>query len=182
MRTQILKLTLSTLFFYAVARLAYEDIYRLTISVVKALATIPVNFFGKFPFWLFGDPTFGLIVASIPVLVFIINKISADKNRLLRTYICFFVFFLSTYFFNCLLTSIQLVASNDHYRDGELFYPLRQVDLNDIFIKTICISSLLTIIYFYLAKLFRLNKKGQLSNAPAANSAQPASPDRGSTL
>jgi len=160
MTKKIIKLTFVTLLFYATGRLAYEHFYRLTISIVKSFSTVPLNFFGKFPFWFFGDPTFGLIIGAIPLTVFFTNRLSKDKTKsLLKTTIIYALYFVTTYFITCWVTSIGLLASNDFYKDGqELSYNLRQVNLNQIYLTSVIIATVLTAATLAAIKLIVKNK------------------------
>lgn len=146
MTKRIIKLIFVTLLFYATGRLAYEHFYRLTISTVKSFSAVPLNFFGKFPFWFFGDPTFGLIIAIIPLTVFLANKLSVDSKKSLRkTTVIYASYFMTTYLLTCWMTSIGLLASNDFYKDGqELLYNLRQININQIYLTSVIVSTALT--------------------------------------
>ena len=146
MTKRIIKLIFATLLFYATGRLAYEHFYRLTISIVKSFSAVPLNFFGKFPFWFFGDPTFGLIIAIIPLTVFLTNKLSAERTKSLRkTTAIYAAYLVTTYLLTCWVTSIGFLASNDFYKDGqELSYNLRQVNINQIYLTSVIVSTALT--------------------------------------
>lgn len=164
MKRQIIRLTLVTLLFYVIGRLAYEHFYRLTISIVKSFSTVPINFFGKFDFWFFGDSNFGLIIASIPLTVFVTNKLSLySKKSLIKTSVIYALHFVTTYLLICWLTSLSLLASNDYYKYGqELVYNLRQIKLNKIFLTTVFISTTLTALTLLTIKIslkFKTNNK-----------------------
>ncbi len=70
-KKQFVLITISTILFYATARLSYEYFYKCTIDLVRYFSNGRLSFFGKYPFWFFGDPTFGLIFGSIPLSVFL---------------------------------------------------------------------------------------------------------------
>jgi hypothetical protein len=170
MTKKIIKLTFVTLLFYATGRLAYEHFYRLTIYIIKSFSTVPLNFYGKIPFWFFGDPSFGVIISAIPLTVFLTNKVSKDKtNSLLKTTIIYALFFVTTYFIACWVTSIGFLASNDFYKDGqELLYNLRQVNLNKIYLTSLIVATVLTAATLEVIKLIvrykSKNKDRQTAN------------------
>jgi len=147
-------------------RLAYEYFYRLTILLIKSFSTVPLKFFGKFPFWFFGDPIFGLIIGCIPLTVFITSKIYRGKTKtLLRTTIIYSLTFISTYLLACWVTSIGLLASNDFYKAGqELSYNLRQIELNEIFLLNVIISTIATAIFILTENLI-LGLQGNMNKA-----------------
>ncbi len=146
MTKSIIKLAFVMSLFYATGRLAYEHFFCLTISIVKYFSIVPLNFFGKFPFWFFGNPTFGLIIATIPLSVFLTNKLSAVRTKsLLKSTIIYALYFVTTYLLTCWVTSIEFLASNDFCKDGqELSYNLRQVNLNQIYMTSVVVSTALT--------------------------------------
>ena len=113
-KRRIIILTLVTLLCYASGRLGYEHFYRLAISTVRSLSTVPLHFFGKYPFWFFGDPAFGLITAAIPLSIFAIDQFLANtKTSLLKTTSIYIAIFIATYFCMCWVISIGLLTSND---------------------------------------------------------------------
>ena len=146
MMKRIIKPTFVAMLFYATGRLAFEHFYWLTISLVKSFSSVPLNFYGKFPFWFFGDPTFGLIIATIPLTVLLTNRLSADRKKsLLKTTLIYALYFVTTYLLTCWVTSIGLLASNDFYKnEQELSYNLRQVNLNHIYLTAVIVSTTLT--------------------------------------
>jgi hypothetical protein len=163
---QTIKPILVTLIFYATGRLAYEYFYRLTISLVESWSTVPLKFFGKFPFLFFGDPTFGLILASIPLTVFMVSKLLSDRRKILPvTSVIYASYFLTTYLVACWVTSFTLLASNDLYKNGqELSYHLSEVNLNQIYLTSVIGSTILTsatLITIKSIAKFKSNKIGK---------------------
>ena len=163
-KRSIVFLILATTVFYATGRLAYEHIYRLTIDIVKFFTQNKIGFFGKFPFWFFGDPTFGLIFGSIPLTIYLTHKLFLKNfnRKVLRTIYTYALSFLAAYFFFCYLESIQLTASNDFIKDGEIFrYGIRRVNLNQIFLLSIIVATVLTNFTLLISKWIYQNKLKQ---------------------
>lgn len=172
MTRRIIKLVVVTLLFYMTGRLAYEYFYRMTISIVKSLSTVPLKFFGKFPFWFFGDPKFGLIIASIPLTVFLTYKLLSNRKKgLFETSVIYAMYFVMTYLMNCWVISLGLLASNDFYKDGqELSYNLRQINLNQIYLISVSISTILTAVTLTTIKLIVKYKSNNNERRKAGNS------------
>ena len=154
-KKHIILLIILTIVFYATGQLAYEHIYRMTIKTVQLFANGQIGFFGKFPFWFFGYPTFGLIFGSIPLTFFLTQKLLLRdfSNKFGRTFMVYILFFIAAYFFFCCLQSIQLTVSNDFIKEGEMFhYAIRNVNLNVIFLLTIVAATVLTNLTLLLLK------------------------------
>ena len=147
MTKQIIKLALATLLFYAVGRLAYQQFYQFTISAIESFSAVPLKFFGKFPRLYFGDPVFGLIIASIPVAVFLTNLIAKERNKfLIKTSLIYAFSFTITYFFICWEKSQAFKAWSLTYKEGqELSYNLQFVHLNQLFLLVAVIATALTV-------------------------------------
>lgn len=163
-KKQITWTIVATIFFYIVGRLAYEYFYRWTLNLIKYFSGDIVSFFGKFPFWFFGDPIFGLLFSSIPFTFFICYLIL--KNRFhfaFKWTIAFYLPILTMfYFLNCYGQSIQLVASNDFYKMRQaLTYNLREVNLNSLFLNTIVLTTILTALINFI-KRYRVTKNASL--------------------
>ena len=148
-KKQLLWTFFSTLAFYVIGRLLYEYFYRCTINLVIYFAHGKISFYGKFPFWFFGDPIFGLIICSIPASIFLCFKILFKKSNIaFKWTLCLYIlFFLTIYLANCYSESFSLVESNDFYKTGQtLKYPISSLDLNSIFFETIIATTILTTI------------------------------------
>lgn len=154
-KKQIIWLIVLTILFYVTGRLGYQHIYRLTIDTVQLFANGKIGFFGKFPFWLLGDPRFGLIFGSIPLTIFLTLKLflRGSDYKFSGTILVYILCFITSYFFFCFLQNIQLTASNDFIKDGEMFrYRIGDVDLNEIFLLTIFTATILTYITLFVVK------------------------------
>lgn len=166
-KKQIILTLVATTIFYIVGRLAYEFFYRWTLDLIKKFSGDTVSFFGKFPFWFFGDPVFGLVFCFIPVTFFICYIILKDKLRFAFNWTLAFYLSLLTIFYllNCYGQSIELVASNDFYKMGQtLTYNLRQVNVNSLFLRTIALTTILTAIINSI-KRYRVTKNASLQQA-----------------
>ena len=166
-RRQLIWTIALTILFYITARLGYEYFYRSTLNLIRYFSGDKITFFGKFPFWFFGDPIFGLVFCSIPMTFFLCYLILKDKFRFAFNWTVAFYLPLLTVFYlvNCFEQSIQLVASNDFYKKGcVLTYNLRQVDLNSMFLSTIIPATLLTGIINFI-KRYRVTKNGSLRHS-----------------
>ncbi len=142
---RIVKLIFVTFIFFVTAQLGYDYFYRITLATVKFLSPVPLNFFGKFRGMIFGDLNFSAIVATIPLLVFIISQLIKTKSVIITT-LLFSLFFTAVYLFICWRTSIELLASNSfHKHEEEKFYNVGLVELNTIFLKPIICSGVLTV-------------------------------------
>lgn len=163
-KKQIIWVIAATILFYIVGRLVYEYFYRGTLNLIKYFSGDIVSFFGKFPFWFFGDPIFGLVFCSIPLTFFSCYLILKDKFRFAFSWtLAFYLSILAiSYLLNCYGQSIQLVASNDFYKVGQtLTYNLRQVNLNSLSLSTIILTTILTAIINFV-KRFRVTKNASL--------------------
>jgi hypothetical protein len=163
------KLTLVALLFYVIGRLAYEYFYQLTLFLIELFSTVPIRFFGKFPYMFGGDPKFGLILACIPMTVFVINKFfHTRKIALLKSILIYTFYFIITYILFCWINSINLLTSNAMFKDGaELCYSIREVNLNQAYLTIVIISTILTTITLLLVKLiskFKKRKENTLEN------------------
>jgi hypothetical protein len=158
---------LAAILFYIVGRLAYEYFYRWTLNLIKYFSDDKVSFFGKFPFWFFGDPIFGLVFCSIPLTFFACYLFLKGKFRFAFNWTLAFYLPILTIFYllNCYGQSIQLVASNDFYKMGQtLTYNLRQVNLNSLFLSTVVLTTILTAIINFI-KRYRVTKNASLQQA-----------------
>jgi hypothetical protein len=156
-KKQIILTVIATILFYAVGRLAYEYFYRWTIQLVKYFSKGTLSFFGKYPFWFFGDPIFGLIFCSIPISFYLTFLILRKKTRTAFKWTAsiYLIVFISFYFLSCYGQSFQLVASNDFYKTGQtLQYNLRQVNLNQIYLNTIIMTTVVTIVVNLIRRYF----------------------------
>jgi len=139
----------------------------LAISTVRSLSTVPLHFFGKYPFWFLGDPKFGLITATIPFSIFVIDQLLANTNTSLIKIVSIYLgIFIITYLGMCWVISVGLSASNDFYKDGqELSYDLRQISLNRIYLTCVAVSTALTLLIPLVTKIFT-KKKGRSTQRP----------------
>ena len=138
-----------------IGRLAYEYFYRTTIYLIKYFSKETLSFFGKYPFWFVGDPIFGLIFCSIPLTVVLCYKILSNRfNSAFNWSIAFYIlFFLVSYLTNCYYESFYLVTSNDFYKGQTLTYNIRNVSLNEIFLTTIILATILTLLTNFIKRL-----------------------------
>lgn len=160
-KKQITWTLFATLLFYVAGRLVYEPFYRWTLSLIRNFSKDIVHFIGKFPFWFFGDPTFGLVFSSIPLTIFFCYLLLKHKyqNAIKWTLAFYLPILIICYLLNCYTESIALVASNDFYQSGEtLVYPLRQVNINSLLFVSIIVTTILTAI-INSVKRFRLRKR-----------------------
>ncbi len=160
-KKQITSTIIATIIFYVVGRLAYEYFYRLTLHLVKYFSDNKISFFGKFPFWFTGDPIFGLVFCSIPLTIFLCCLIL--KNQLHSAFRWTLFFYLPllafAYLLNCYWESVYLIASNDTYKLGQtLIYSLRRVNLNELFLSSIVMATILTSIINFI-KRYLLTKR-----------------------
>ena len=166
-KKQIIWTLAATTLFYIAGRLAYEYFYRWTLDLIKKFSGDTVSFFGKFPYWFFGDPVFGLVFCSIPATFFVCYLILKNRLRFAFKWTLAFYLPLFTIFYllNCYGQSIELVASNDFYKMGQtLTYNLRQVNLNSLFLSTIALTTILTAIINFI-KRYRVTKNASLQQA-----------------
>jgi hypothetical protein len=159
-KKQIIWTLTATILFYVAGRLVYEPFYRWTLSLIRSFSNDMVYFFGKFPFWFFGDPNFGLAFSSIPLTISGCHLLLKDKyHKALKWTLAFYVpILIICYLLNCYIENIDLVASNDFHRPGEtLQYSLRQVNINSLLLVSIIVTTILTAIINAI-KRFRLRK------------------------
>ena len=155
-KKQIIWIIIATIVFYAIGRLAYEYFYRWTLQLVKYFSKETLSFFGKYPFWFFGDPIFGLIFCSIPLTIFLCFIVLKNKFKIAFNWtLTFYAFlFVISYLTNCYYESFYLVASNDFYKEGQtLTYGIRDVSVNEIFLTTIILTTVLTLITNFIKRL-----------------------------
>ena len=155
-KKQIIWTIIVVIIFYAIGRLAYECFYRCTIQLVKYFSKGTLSFFGKYPFWFFGDPIFGLIFSAIPLTIFLCFIVLKNKfKRAFNWTLTFYTFFfIVCYLANCYYESFYLVASNDFYKEGQtLTYGIRDVSLNEIFLTTNILATVLTLVTNFIRRL-----------------------------
>ena len=160
-KKQITWTIIATLTFYVAGRLIYEQFYRWTLSLIRNFSGDIVHFFGKFSFWFFGDPYFGLVFCSIPLTVSLCYLLLKDKygKAFSWTLIFYLPILIVFYLLNCYIESIALVASNDFYKTGQtLQYNLQQVNINRLLFESIIATTILTTIMNAI-KRFRVTKK-----------------------
>jgi hypothetical protein len=160
-KKQITWTLIATLLFYVAGRLVYEPFYRWTPSLIKIFSGDTVHFFGKFPFWFFGAPKFGLVCSSIPLTMLLCYLLLKNKykNAFRWTLAFYLPILVICYLLNCYTESIALVSLNDFYKSGEtLQYSLRQVDINNLIFISVIVTTILTTIINAI-KRFRLRKR-----------------------
>lgn len=146
-KKQVTRTLIATLLFYVAGRSVYEQFYRLTLSLIRNFSMDTVHFFGKFRFWFFGDPIFGLVFCSIPLTISLCYLLLKDnyKNAFRWTMVFYWPILTLCYLLNCYLESIALVASNDFYKTGQtLKYHLGQVNINSLLFESIIATTVLT--------------------------------------
>ena len=154
-RRKIITLLVLTILFFAIAQFEYENIYRLTLYAVKTLSSVPLSFYGKFPFW-FGDIKFSLIIASIPLTIFLASKILRhSKYALTISIVTYSICFVCSFLFVCFWTSLGFHSLNDFYHGEEIKKNLTDIDLNSTFLTTILLATILTSIIFLFVKFIR---------------------------
>jgi len=154
-RKQTLTIFFLTIAFFAIGEIGYESLYRLTFYTVKALSSVPLSFYGKYPFW-FGDTRFSLIIASIPLTVFFISKILGhEKNALVVSLVTYSLCFVCSYLFVCFWTSLSFHSLNDFYHGEEIKKNIRDVNINETFLSTLILAAVLTFILFLLTKILK---------------------------
>lgn len=149
------------LIFYGAGRLLYDSFYRWTLSLIITFSDNNIRFFGKVPFWFFGNPYFGLVFCSIPLTIWLCYLLlkGKDQNAFRWTLICYLPLFFAFYLLNCYSESVALLASNDFYRtDQPLLYNLRQVNINRLTLISIVMTTILTAI-IDIIKRFRIKKR-----------------------
>ncbi len=154
-KQQTIALLLLTVIFFLVGQFEYENIYRVTLYTIKALSNVSLSFYGKFPYW-FGDTTFSLIISSIPLTVFLTSKLlSKSRNRLPISIFIYTVYFICTYIFVCIATGLSFHIFNDFYHGEKLSLNLREVKINEVFLTTIGLTTILTSLSFLFIKLIK---------------------------
>jgi hypothetical protein len=151
-RRQTISLLILTAIFFVVGQFEYENIYRLTLYSVRTLSSVPLSFYGKFPFW-FGDTRFSLIIASIPLTIFLTSKIlKQGKHTLTIAVLNYSIFFICSYIFVCIATGLSFHVSNDFYHGEAIEKNLTAVNINETFLTTIILTTIATSLTFLLAK------------------------------
>ena len=154
-RQQTVTLVVLTIVFFAIGQFGYESFYRLTIYSVRTLSSVPLSFYGKFPFW-FGDIRFSLIIASIPFTVFLISKILRhEKNSLIISIVTYSICFVCSYLFTCFWTSLSFHSLNDFYHGEVIKKNLRDININESFLTTIFLATILASLIFLLINLIK---------------------------
>lgn len=152
-RKQIITLLTLTVVFFLLGQFEYENLYRLTLHTVKTLSSRPISFYGKFPFW-FGDERFSLIIASIPLTILLTSKILRQtKYASTISILTYTIFFICSYLFVCFWTSLSFHSLNDFYHGEEIKKNLRAVNINQTFLVTIILTTILTCLTFYVYRL-----------------------------
>jgi len=154
-RRQIITLLILTVIFFVVGQFQYENIYRLTLYSVRTLSSVPLSFYGKFPYW-FGDTRFSLIIASIPLTIFLTSKIlRQSKHTLTISVLTYAIYFICSYIFVCIATGLSFHVSNDFYHGEEIQKNLTAVNINETFLTTIILTTVATSLTFLLARFAR---------------------------
>lgn len=154
-RRQIITLLVLTVIFFLVGQFEYENLYRLTLYSVKTLSSVPLSFYGKFPFW-FGDTRFSLIIASIPLTIFLTSKIlRQSRHTLAISVLTYTIYFICSYLIVCFWTSLSFHSLNDFYHGEDIKRNLREVNINETFLATILIGTTLTVVTFLIVNLIK---------------------------
>ena len=152
---QTIVLILATILFFAIGQFGYESLYRLTLYSVRTLSSVPLSFYGKIPF-LFGDTKYSLIIASIPLTVFLISKILRhNKNALIISIVTHSISVFGSYLFVCFWTSLGFHSMNDFYHGEVVKKNLREVNINELFLATLILAAFLTSIAFLLTNFIK---------------------------
>lgn len=150
-RRQTIALLILTAIFFVVGQVEYDNIYRLTLYSVRTLSSVPLKFYGKFPFW-FGDIRFSLIVASIPLTTFLTSKILRQtRHTLTVSILTYTIYFICSYLFVCFWTSLSFHSLNDFYHGEVIEKNLTTVNINETFLTTIILTTVATSLTFLLA-------------------------------
>lgn len=154
-RRQIISLLVLTVIFFVVGLYEYENLYELTLYSVTILSSVPLSFYGKFPFW-FGDIRFSLIISSMPLTIFLISKI-LKQSRFTLTIAAFtyVIYLVCSYIVVCIATGLSFHVSNDFYNGGEIEKNLTEININKIFLTTIVLTIFATSLTFLLANFIR---------------------------
>ena len=151
-RRKTIFLLILTAIFFVFGQFEYENIYRFTLYSVRNLSSVPLSFYGKFPFW-FGDTRFSLIIASIPLTIFLSSKILRQgKHTLTISILTYFFYFICSYIFVCIATGLNFHISNDFYHGEEIQKNLREVYINQTFLTTVILTTIATSLTFLLVK------------------------------
>ena len=158
-RRQTISLLILTAIFFVVGQFEYENIYRLTLYSVRTLSSVPLSFYGKFPFW-FGDTRFSLIIASIPLTVFLTSRIlKQGKHAMTIAALTYSLYFVCCYIFVCIATGLSFHVSNDFYHGEEIKKNLREVNINQTFLTTDILATVATSLTFLFVKLIRWTRQ-----------------------
>ena len=156
---QTIALIVSTIVFFAIGQFGYESLYRLTLYSVRNLSSVPLSFYGKFSFW-FGDTKFSLIIASIPLTVFLISKILRHKkNGLTISIVTYSICLVGSYLFVCFWTSLSFHSLNDFYHGEVIEKNLTEVNINETFLATLILSAGLTSLVFLLTNFINWTRR-----------------------
>jgi hypothetical protein len=158
-RRQSVILFVLIIVFFALGQFGYESFYRLTLYSVRTLSSVPISFYGKLSFW-FGDTEFSLIIASIPLSVFLTSKIlRGDKNALTISILTYSILFVCSYLVVCFWTSLNFHSLNDFYHGEAIKRNLREVNINETFLATLLLATILTSLTFLLANLTKWTRR-----------------------
>ena len=127
-------LIICMILFYALGAYFYEQYYRFQLLITSLLSGQKIHFFGKFPFWFFGDPNFRLITALIPFLIFLPSLIS--KKYEFKTYLIGFAIILGSILICSLIfgyiDSINILKNRETIRiiNNKSMVPLNEISPN----------------------------------------------------
>jgi hypothetical protein len=138
-----------------IGQFEYENFYRLTLYSVRTLSSVPLSFYGKFPFW-FGDTRLSLMIASIPLTIFLTSKIlKSNKNSLTISILTYSIYLVCCYLIVCWWTGLSFHSLNDFYHGEVIKKNLREVNINETFLTTILSTTILTSLTFLLVNLIK---------------------------
>ena len=141
-----------TIIFFLVGQFEVKNFYRFTLYSVKRLSIVPLSFYGKFSFG-YSDERFSVIIASIPLTVFLMSKIlKLKRHSLLISILTFTIYFICSYAFVCLYTGLSYHVSNDFYHGEKIEKSFTAINLNKIFLITIISTASLTSLSFFIQK------------------------------
>ena len=161
-KNQIAWIIATTIVFYFVGRLGYEYFYSWTLRLVEYYSGGIVSFYGKFSFWFFGDPVFGLVFSSIPFTISLCCLLLKDKykNAFRWTLIFYLPILIVCYLLNCYIKGIGLVASNDFLKEGQILrYHLSQVNINRLLFESIIVATVLTAIINVIKRICKIRRR-----------------------
>lgn len=164
-KRDLLYLGFAVLLFYIAGRLEYTQFYRFTLSVIRDFSGGKLHFVGKFPFWFFGDPIFGVVMAGIPVSFGLCLSI-ANKKRphpTTWTFLYYLPTFIVVFLATCYYESLFLLASFDRYSGEVIRCPVREVNLNAIFVIPLVLTTLI-VSFIGLISRNKLERKRQDKN------------------